>query len=85
MNKKFLEEVDIRTRFITPAITGLDGMKWNILIKAGNFNLDHKNPRNSDEGPGDVDQLPPEYEKLLAQISEPRAALKKELQQALSL
>jgi hypothetical protein len=79
MNKKFLEEVGIRTRLITPAITGPDGMTGNILIKAGNFNLDLKIPRNSDEGPSDVDQLPPEYEKLLARISEPRAVLKKEL------
>ncbi|MEI7910840.1 MAG: class I SAM-dependent DNA methyltransferase [Verrucomicrobiota bacterium] len=53
-------------------------------IKAGNFNLDLKNPHNSDEGPGDVDHLLPEYEKLLAQISETRAALKRELHQALT-
>jgi len=60
---------------------------WRVSIdqiKAGNFNLDLKNPHNSDEGPGDVDHLLPEYEKLLAQIAETRATLKKELQQALT-
>ncbi len=60
---------------------------WRVSIdqiKAGNFNLDLKNPHTTDEGPGDVDHLLPEYEKLLAQIAETRAALKKELQQALT-
>ena len=53
-------------------------------MKAGNFNLDLKNPHNPDTGPGDVDHLLPEYEKLLAQIAETRAKLKLELQTALS-
>jgi len=52
-------------------------------IKAGNYNLDLKNPHNPDTGPGDVDHLLPEYENLLARIAETRAALKQELQQAL--
>lgn len=52
-------------------------------IKAGNYNLDLKNPHNPDTGPGDVDHLLPEYERLLAQIAETRAALKAELQRAL--
>ncbi|HKR65952.1 MAG TPA: class I SAM-dependent DNA methyltransferase [Thermoanaerobaculia bacterium] len=52
-------------------------------IKAGNYNLDLKNPHNADEGPGDVEHLLPEYEKLLAQIAETRAKLKAELEQAL--
>ena len=52
-------------------------------IKAGNYNLDLKNPHNADTGPGDLDELLPEYEALLAQIAETRAALKKELHQAL--
>ncbi|MEQ8846821.1 class I SAM-dependent DNA methyltransferase [Botrimarina sp.] len=47
------------------------------------YNLDLKNPHNADEGPGDVDELLPEYEKLLTQIAETRAALKNELQSAL--
>lgn len=53
-------------------------------IKETNYNLDIKNPHNPDTGPGDVDHLLPEYEKLLAQIAEIRAALKKELQEALT-
>ena len=60
---------------------------WRVsidTIKAGNYNLDLKNPHRSDEGPGDVDHLLPEYEKLLAQIAETRAALKKELHHALT-
>jgi type I restriction enzyme M protein len=59
---------------------------WRVSIdeiKAGNFNLDLKNPHNPDAGPGDVDHLLPEYEKLLAQIASTRAALKAELQKAL--
>jgi len=61
---------------------------WRVsidTIKAGNFNLDLKNPHNPDTGPGDVDHLLPEYEKLLAQIAETRAALKHELQHALTV
>jgi len=60
---------------------------WRVsidTIKAGNFNLDLKNPHNPDTGPGDVDHLLPEYEKLLAQIAATRAALKQELHHALS-
>ena len=53
-------------------------------IKAGNFNLDLKNPHNSDTGPGDVDHLLPEYEKLLAQIAETRGQLKAQLLEALT-
>ena len=59
---------------------------WRVsidTIKAGNFNLDLKNPHNPDTGPGDVDHLLPEYEKLLAQIAETRAKLKQELHEAL--
>ena len=53
-------------------------------IRAGNFNLDLKNPHATDDGPGDVDQLLPEYEKLLARIAETRAQLKQELHRALT-
>ena len=59
---------------------------WRVSIdqiKAGNFNLDLKNPHNPDTGPGDVEHLLPEYEKLLAQIAETRAKLKQELHEAL--
>jgi type I restriction enzyme M protein len=60
---------------------------WRVsidTIKAGNFNLDLKNPHRSDTGPGDVDHLLPEYEKLLAQIAETRGKLKQELHAALT-
>ena len=53
-------------------------------IKAGNFNLDLKNPHNSDTGPGDVDHLLPEDEKLLAQIAATREQLKAQLMEALT-
>lgn len=60
---------------------------WRVSIdqiKAGNYNLDLKNPHRTDEGPGDVEHLLPEYEKLLAQIAETRAKLKQELHAALT-
>lgn len=60
---------------------------WRVSIdqiKAGNFNLDLKNPHNPDTGPGDLDHLLPEYEKLLEQIASTRAALKQELHHALT-
>src|SRR5262245_46988725 len=51
---------------------------WRVSIaqvRAGNFNLDLKNPHTRDPGPGDVGHLLPEYEKLLVQIDETRARL----------
>ncbi|MBW6484748.1 MAG: type I restriction-modification system subunit M [Syntrophobacterales bacterium] len=60
---------------------------WRVSIdqiKAGNYNLDLKNPHVSDTGPGDLDHLLPEYEKLLAQIAATRAELKAQLQEALT-
>lgn len=48
------------------------------------INLDLKNPHISDTGPGAVDHLLPEYEKLLAQIDATRAELKAQLQEALT-
>lgn len=33
MNKKTLTEADIRTKFITPAIAGVNGSKWNVLTQ----------------------------------------------------
>jgi len=33
MNKKNLTEADIRTKFITPAIVGDDGKKWNVMTQ----------------------------------------------------
>ena len=60
---------------------------WRVsieAIKAGNFNLDLKNPNKADSGPGDVDHLLPEYERLLAQIAETRKKLKAQLMEALT-
>jgi type I restriction enzyme, R subunit len=33
MNKKALTETDIRTKFITPAIVGADGSKWDVMTQ----------------------------------------------------
>jgi len=33
MNKKLLTEADIRTKFITPAIVGAQGEKWNVMTQ----------------------------------------------------
>lgn len=33
MNKKQLTETDIRTKFITPAIVGQDGSKWDRMTQ----------------------------------------------------
>ncbi|MGC1273804.1 MAG: class I SAM-dependent DNA methyltransferase [Planctomycetaceae bacterium] len=60
---------------------------WRVSIddiKASNYNLDLKNPHNADTGPGNVEHLLPEYEKLLAQIAETRNQLKAQLLEALS-
>lgn len=53
-------------------------------IKDNGYNLDRKNPHNADTGPGDVDELLPEYEKLLTQIAETRGRLRDELHAALT-
>ena len=60
---------------------------WRVsidTIKAGGFNLDLKNPHQTDSGPGDVDHLLPEYEHLLAQIAATRGQLKAQLFEALT-
>jgi type I restriction enzyme M protein len=60
---------------------------WRVSIsqiKEANYNLDIKNPHDPGTTAGDVDHLLPEYEKLLAQIAETRAALKAELHHALA-
>jgi type I restriction enzyme, R subunit len=33
MDKKGLTEADIRTKFITPALLGIDGSKWNVMTQ----------------------------------------------------
>jgi type I restriction enzyme M protein len=53
-------------------------------IRAHNYNLDQKNPRNVDSDDGDAEHLLLEYEKLLVQVAEARAALKEELRRTLS-
>ena len=47
---------------------------WRVSIdeiKAGNYDLDIKNPHNTDTSPGDVDHLLPAYEKLLGRSPKP--------------
>ena len=33
MDKKQLTETDIRTKFITPALVGTSGAKWNVMTQ----------------------------------------------------
>ena len=33
VNKKELTEADIRTKYITPAVLGLDGSKWDSMTQ----------------------------------------------------
>ncbi len=33
MDKKQLTETDIRTKFITPALVGISGEKWNVMTQ----------------------------------------------------
>lgn len=119
MNKKDLTEADIRTKFITPALVGANGDKWNVMTqireeayftrgrvivrgktvkrgdaKKADYLLSYKpniplavleaKDNNPDTGPGDVDHLLPEYEKLLAQIAATRGQLKAQLMEALT-
>ena len=44
MNKKTLTETDIRTKFITPAIVGAAGDKWNVMTQIREEALLHKRP-----------------------------------------
>jgi type I restriction enzyme M protein len=58
---------------------------WRVSIeqiKANNYNLDLKNPRQNGDIPGDVGHLLPEYEKLLAQIAAMQTTLKNQFEQA---
>ncbi|CAM3097774.1 type I restriction-modification system subunit M [Rariglobus hedericola] len=60
---------------------------WRVSIdqiKAGNYNLDLKNPHTTVESHGEVDELLPKYEDLLRDIANTRARLKNELQRALT-
>jgi len=41
MNKKALTEADIRTKFITPALVGANGDKWDVMTQV----LEGKEPQ----------------------------------------
>ena len=52
-------------------------------IKARGYNLDIKNPRTVDDGPGDPDALLAEYKQVAAEAAKIRDALREELRRAL--
>lgn len=60
---------------------------WQVSIeeiKARNYNLDVKNPRAVDDGPGDTDELLREYRAAVTEVDRIRSALRAELQLALA-
>lgn len=77
MNKKQLTETDIRTKFITPALIGPNGDKWNLMTQIREETCFAK-----DQGPGDLDQLLPEDEQLPETIAATRAKSKEQLMEA---
>lgn len=59
---------------------------WKVSIeeiKARNYNLDIKNPRAVDDGPGDAEELLREYQAISAEVAEVRDRLRDELRAAL--
>lgn len=59
---------------------------WQISvedIKARGYNLDFKNPRAVDDGPGDADELLKQYKEVAAEAARARDALREELTAAL--
>ena len=78
MNKKQLAETDIRTKFITPALIGANGNKWNLMTQIREVTCFAE-----DRGPGDLGQLLPEDEQLPEKIAATRAKLKEQLMEAL--
>jgi type I restriction enzyme M protein len=52
-------------------------------IKARGHNLDIKNPRNVDKGPGDADELLEQHQELALAVAQAREALRDELKSAL--
>lgn len=59
---------------------------WRVSIEdiaARNYNLDIKNPRAADDGPGDADALLAEYQSLRGRVAEVRDKLRDELRAAL--
>jgi len=59
---------------------------WKVSIediKARGYNLDIKNPRGGEDGPGDAEELLRAYEKVSAEVAEVRDRLRDELRAAL--
>jgi len=59
---------------------------WRVSIEdiaARGYNLDIKNPRSADDGPGDAEALLAEYRTLRGQVAEVRDKLRDELRAAL--
>jgi type I restriction enzyme M protein len=52
-------------------------------IKARNYNLDIKNPHIGEQTSHDPDELLAQYQRLMAEVAQTRAALKRELAAAL--
>jgi type I restriction enzyme M protein len=52
-------------------------------IKARGYNLDFKNPRAVDSGPGDAEKLLKQYRELTAKVVQARDTLRNELKTAL--
>lgn len=64
-----------------------DERSWKVdveEIRGRNFNLDVKNPRAKEEGPGDVEELLREYREAAGEVERVREALKRELSIALN-
>ena len=59
---------------------------WKVSIedfKARSYNLDIKNPRAVDDGPGDPDELLKQYRDAAAEVDRVREKLREELARAL--
>ena len=54
MNKKALTEADIRTKFITPAIAGSNGAKWDVMTQDARGGLLHQGPRHRPRQDGEA-------------------------------
>ena len=52
-------------------------------IKGRAYNLDIKNPRAADDGPGDVNELLMQYQEVASQVAEIRHRLRDELRAAI--
>jgi hypothetical protein len=70
---------NLQRRFALPHVT--EGL---IACQVLTYVFCLTNPHQTDDAPGDVDHLLPEYEKLLTRIAETRGQLKAQLMEALS-